>query len=511
MKLTADIVLTGGKVLTFSEEEPEAEAVAMGHGRILAVGKRAEAMGFAGPETKVMDLEGRRVLPGFTDSHSHLATVGSRLSGLDLSNASSLEDLLTMVQRRARSAKPGEWIFGRNWDESTWPIRRYPRKEDVDPVTPRHPVVLLRVDGHLAAANSRALERLPLQTLVGVECDEAGSPTGVLKEEAAEVAWHSQRPAIDEIAAGIREMVNRAHALGVTSIHDVVDRREIAAYLALYRQGKLKLRVNLMPRAEVLASLLGGGIATGLGDRCLRLGPLKVFFDGSIGARTAALHRDFVDDPGNSGLLMAREEELFGSVLDATKGGFQLALHAIGDLGIDVALKAISRTDFLGRRHRVEHLELPGDHALKEAKRLGVVASMQPNFIGRWGLPGGLYEGRLGAERTRRSNPLRRVLDEGIPLTFGSDHMPFSPMYGVHWAVNAPYDEQRLTVEEALRCYTCTPAYASFEEMAKGTLEPGKLADLVVLEKDPFKSPEDIQHIGVHMTVFNGEVVHKEG
>ncbi len=304
-------------------------------------------------------------------------------------------------------------------------------------------------------------------------------------------------------------MVRRAHSLGVTSIHDVVDGREIAAYLQLHRQGDLRLRVNLMPRAEELPNLLGSGLSTGLGGHTLRMGPLKVFMDGSIGARTAALFQDFEDDPGNSGRLMAAEDELFSLIQKASAGGFQLALHAIGDRGIRAALEGISRVDHEGRRHRIEHLELPGDEDLGLARRAGVVASMQPNFVGRWGIPGGLYEGSLGGERTRRSNPFRCVLDEGIPLAFGSDHMPFSPLYGVHWAVNAPHKDQRLTVEEALRCYTQVPAYASFEESQKGTVEPGKLADLVVLEKDPSESPEAIEDIPVYMTVFDGQIVYQ--
>ncbi|MEE9236807.1 MAG: amidohydrolase family protein, partial [Thermoplasmata archaeon] len=249
--------------------------------------------------------------------------------------------------------------------------------------------------------------------------------------------------------------------------------------------------------------------SSGLGGQHLRLGPIKAFLDGSLGARTAALLQDFEDEPGNPGRLMGSEEEMFKLIREAAGAGFQLALHAIGDSGIEVALRGLSRVDCEGKRHRIEHLELPSDENLRVAKRLGIVASMQPNFIGKWGRPGGLYEERLGVERMRCNNPLRLVLDEGIQLAFGSDHMPFSPLFGVHWAVNAPFENQRLSVEEALRCYTHTPAYASFEEGLKGTIEPGKLADLVVLEKDPLQYAERIEEIPVYMTIFDGRIVYE--
>ncbi|MCJ2520713.1 MAG: amidohydrolase [Candidatus Thermoplasmatota archaeon] len=509
MRLSADIVLIGARILTWSEEVPEAEAVALGQGRILAVGLKAEAIGFAGPETRIIDLEGRRVLPGFTDSHSHLASVGSRLSSLDLGDASSLEELQGKLLEVVRTREPGEWILGRNWDESGWPVRRYPLRTDLDRVAPHNPVALMRVDGHMAVANSQTLERLPLEGLVGVERDRDGNPTGILKEEAAQAVLDATRPDIDQIADGIRRMIRKAHSLGITAIHDIVDRREVAAYLRIHRRADLMLRVNLMISSEELPNLLGGGFSSGLGGQHLRLGPIKAFLDGSLGARTAALLQDFEDEPGNPGRLMSSEEEMFKLIREAAGAGFQLALHAIGDRGIEVALRGLSRVDCEGKRHRIEHLELPSDENLRVAKRLGIVASMQPNFIGKWGRPGGLYEERLGVERMRRNNPLRLVLDEGIQLAFGSDHMPFSPLFGVHWAVNAPFENQRLSAEEALRCYTQTPAYASFEEGLKGTIEPGKLADLVVLEKDPLQYTERIEEIPVYMTIFDGRIVYE--
>jgi predicted amidohydrolase YtcJ len=508
MRLAADVVLVAGKVITWSEEEPEAQALAVGRGRILAVGKRAEAMGYAGPETRVIDLGGRVVLPGFTDCHTHLASVGSRLSDLDLWDVASLEELKAKVRKAARSRPPGGWILGRNWDESRWPERRYPTRHDLDSVASKHPVALTRVDGHMVVVNSAALGRLSLGDREGAERDPQGRPTGILKEEAAQAVWEATEPSAGTIVDGLRRMVETAHSLGITSIHDTVNPSEVRAYLHLLREGGLRLRVNLMPRSEGFRTLKRAGISTGLGGHQIRLGPLKAFLDGSLGARTAALEEDFEDEPGNRGLLMRPEDEALSFIREASSLGFQLALHAIGDRAIDLALRGLADAG-TGGRHRIEHFELPREEHLKAARRLGVVASMQPNFVGRWSLPGGLYEERLGKDRLRRNNPFRLIMDEGIPLVFGSDHMPFSPLYGIHWAVNAPFEAQRLTVEEALQCYTHTPAYASFEEHVKGTIEPGKVADLVVLGKDPFRVPDRIEDIQVQMTIFDGEVVYR--
>ncbi len=509
MKVVADLVLVGGRILTWSEEEPEAEAIALGGGRILAVGKRAEAIGFEGPETRVLDVGGRVVLPGFNDCHVHLATSGARIASLDLASAASLDDLKARVAAKASAVPEGGWLLGHNWDESRWPVRRYPLREDLDQAVPDHAVVLSRVDTHMAVANSEGLRRLSLEGVEGAERDAAGVLTGVLKEDAMEVLREATRPGAVTMQEGLQAIIVDAHRLGITSVSETVSPYGISSYRALRRVGELTLRVNLMPRAEGLPTLLEGGLGTGIGGGILRLGPLKAFFDGSLGARTAALTEDFADEPGNRGMLIYSEEAAAALVEDASAGGFQLALHAIGDRGIRVAIHHLAREGGEGFRHRIEHLELPTEEDLREARRLGLVASMQPNFVGQWSRPGGMYEDRLGPERLEGNNPFRRILDMGIPLAFGSDNMPLSPLYGVHWAVNAPFEAQRLTVEEALRAYTLGSAYASGEEALKGSLEPGKLADLVVLEKDPRERPDSIQTIPVHVTIFGGRVVYQ--
>ncbi len=506
MKPVADIVLLGGKIVTWSEEEPTAEAVAMARGVIIAVGSRSDVEDFVGSGTRRVNLEGRLVLPGFTDAHSHLASEGRRLSHLDLSTARSLRNFKENIRRAAESLGSGEWVLGKKWDESRWPTPNYPTLGDLDEAAPRNPVALVRVDGHLTIVNSEALKRLSSEVATASERDSRSEPTGIYREEAADRLWVDVGRGTD-ITGGIARMVKLAHRLGVTSIHDVVDAAEAAAYSRLNSQGRLKLRVNLMPLAPALPTLMEGGLRSSFGSHTLRIGPIKAFLDGSLGARTAALAEDYSDEGGNRGASMP-PEELLSLVQMAAKGGFQLALHAIGDEAIDLGLEALAGVDSKGMMHRIEHFELPRAEHLKLGKRLGIVASMQPNFVGQWSLPGGMYERRLGAKRLKGNNPFRLVLDEGLTLIFGSDHMPFSPLYGLHWAVNAPFDDQRLTVEEALRCYTQTAAGPSFEESSKGTIEPGKLADLVVLEQDPFKAPDRLKDMQVHMTIFDGEIVY---
>lgn len=507
MRPVADLIVRNGRLFTWSEDIPEASALAIAEGRLLAVGAPAEALGFAGPETRIIDLEGRVLLPGFTDAHAHLATTGSRRDHLELGSAGSLSELQSLVRDAARKKPSGSWLLGRGWDESRWDPPRYPTRTDLDAPAPQHPVALSRIDGHMAVVNSAALATLSSSTRQRAERDAAGRPTGLLREEAADAVWEELKPTLPGVVEGIRTMTAEAHRLGITAIHDTVNRREIQAYLRLYEAGELPLRVNLMPRVEDLSSLTAEEAVSGA-DR-LRHGPAKVFLDGTLGSRTAALSQPFADAVENEGTLMG-PGELARIVRRATRGGYQLALHAIGDRAIDLALQGLARTPG-GRRDRIEHFELPTEEHLHAAKRLGVVASMQPNFVGQWGLSGGMYEQRLGSPRVRGNNPFRLIWDEGIPLVFGSDHMPFSPLYGVHWAVNAPEETQRLTVEEALRAYSHTAAYAAFQEDRAGVLEPGRVADLVVLAKDPREEPEHIDAIPVQMTVFEGRVVYEAG
>ena len=475
-----------GVVLPLTEPGARAEALAVSGGRILAVGSQADVLRFRAPHTEIVDLHGKALLPGFVDAHMHLVSQGLKEIGyyLDLSDARSGEEALERVRGAVRERGPGEWVLGRGWDESRWPQKRYLTREDLDGVAPGNPVVLVRVDGHILVANTQALERVPLKA-PPEECD---AQTGLLRERAAWAFLAELRPSSEEIEQALLAAQKRAHALGITCVHDVVIPEHLRAYLKLHKRGKLTLRVRLNVGVEHLDALEELGLGSEFGDDRLRLGAVKVFTDGSIGARNAALFEPYADAPSTRGRLNYPQEELDQLVKRAHEAGFQLMIHAIGDRAIEAALTALERAGVTPEdRPRIEHFELPTEEQLERAARLGVIASMQPNFV-QWSGPGSLYEKRLGPERDRRIDPHRRVLERKIPLAFGSDGMPFGPLYGIRCAVSAPHEPQRPTAEEALRAYTWGGAYAGFQERELGTLEPGKRADLVVLTEDPLRA-----------------------
>ena len=501
----ADLLFVNGVVLPFSGsgEHKRAEALAVRDGRILALGSTQEILQRATERAQIVDLKGQALLPGFIDAHMHLVSQGLKETGylLDLSEARSLDDALERVREAVRARGSGAWVVGRGWDESCWPERRAITRSDLDRIAPENPVALSRVDGHLLVINTRALE------LIRVEAspEEFDPERGLLRERAAWAFLAEIRPPEEEIERAILAAQRLAHSLGVTAVHDVVQAEHVRAYLRVKRDGKLTLRVRLNPTVEHLDAFIEAGLATGFGDEQLKLGAIKIFTDGSIGARNAALLAPYADEPATTGKLNYSQEELNQLVRKVHKAGFQLMLHAIGDRAIEAALTALERAGVCPEdRARIEHFELPTDKQLERAAKLGVVASMQPNFL-QWSGPGGLYETRLGPERDRRIDPHRWVLAKEIPLAFGSDGMPFGPLYGVHWAVHAPHEPQRLTVEEALRAYTWGAAYAGFEERELGSLEPGKWADLVILSEDPTRCPPaKIQELKVVETYIAG-------
>ncbi len=503
----ADLVFTNGALLLMSEGRGRAEALAVRDGRILALGSAQEILELTDEHTQVVDLKGRAILPGFIDAHMHLVSQGLQETGyvLDLSEARSRDGALERVREAVRARGSGAWVVGRGWDESRWPEGRAITRSDLDRIAPENPVALSRVDGHLLVINARALE------LIRVEAppEEFDPERGLLRERTAWRFLAQVRPPEEEIERAILAAQRLAHSLGVTAVHDVVQAEHIRAYLRAKRDGKLTLRVRLNPVVELLDAFLEVGLATGFGDEGLKLGAIKIFTDGSIGARNAALLEPYADEPSTRGKLNYAQEELNQLARKAHEAGFQLMLHAIGDRAIEAALRALEQAGVgPGDRARIEHFELPRPEHLERAARRGVIASMQPNFL-RWSGPKGLYEARLGPERDRRIDPHRWVLEHAVPLAFGSDGMPFGPLYGIHCAVHAPHEPQRLTVEEALRAYTLGAAYAGFDEDALGSLEPGKWADLVVLSEDPTACPpERLRGIQVVKTYVAGRQVH---
>ena len=486
--------------------------------RILAAGERNQ---IEIPEgAAVIDVKGKTVIPGLIDAHHHFFMMGMMMMRtVDLSHTKSIQEAQEKVREKLDLTKKDEWVLGTGWDDSKWEDRRYINKWDLDPFSPDHPVVLIRVCGHMISLNSKAMEIAGISKDTpdpqGGQVDKSldGEPTGVLRDAGQLINPFIPQETPEQRLEGLKLANDLALSLGCTGVHDAqLDGVGISAYQAALDQGILTIRVNIMWRSDLADSIDSVGLQTSFGSHMLRLGPAKIFMDGSIGARTAALYEPYDDDPSTKGLTMMPTEDLNAVVKKIHDQGSQVAVHAIGDYGIDLvinaieaALKSAPRKD---HRHRIEHCELLSTDQIERISRLGIVASMQPNFAGEWSGPDSLYETRLGKRRMRQNNPFRALLDEGVRVPFGSDGMPFNPMYGIHSAVNHPIKHSRISVEEAVKGFTLEAAFSSFEEGVKGSIEPGKLADVTVLERDIGEIPaEEIKDVHVWMTMVNGEIV----
>lgn len=508
----ADAVLYNGRIVTFADKRRYARALAVESGSIIAVGSDVEIRRSAPRGCEKYDLGGKLVLPGFIDSHTHFVQMGVDMQNVDLSAARDIDEALSLMKAAAEKTPENEWVIGANWQESGWKTRRFITREDLDRSCPKNPAVAHRVCGHLSSVNSRAISVLGIDSsMAGVESTPAGNLTGVLTESAVDLVRAATAPTEEKIRRGLALATKRAHSLGVTSVHDNGHVSHLKVYQDAERNRRLRVRVYFNAPSACLRSLLDLGMSSGLGSEWFRMGGLKIFCDGALGARSAALSEPFADDPSNRGMLVHERAVLEEMIAKANENGIQVAVHAIGDRGIEVALTAIERAlescPRRNHRHRIEHLELPTRTHLKRMARARIIASMQPNFIGEWGNINGMYYERLGRDRALRNNPFREVLDAGVRMVFGSDCMPFSPLYGIESAVNAQHVAQRISVDEALAAYTREGAFASFEDSAKGTIEEGRVADLVVLSADVLNEPAKLPSTRVVQTIVGGEVV----
>ena len=506
MTQPADRIFTNAEVHTLCTPDECYEAVAVRDGRIARVGSAYEVAFLEGVETDVVDCGGDVLLPGFIDAHTHVEIVGRRLVHADLGGATDREEA---IDRLRNAPTDTGWTLGYGYDESTWPDGAFLTRNDLDTVSTERPVVAFREDLHTASVNTVVLDRYEAAMGDGVERID-GEPTGIVREGAAEFLRKETAPDREETKRLVEAARDHAHSLGVTGVHDMVRNSDApAVYRELDRAGELDVRVRLYYWATHLDAVEELGLVTNHGSEFVRIGGIKTFTDGSIGARTAKLSKPYNDGDeserggGTTGEWVVTPDELEAIVARVDRLGMQLAVHAIGDEAIDVTLDALP--DDGDARHRIEHAELLAD----ELDGFDAVASMQPNFL-RWAREGGLYERRLGGRRTRRSNRFSDVLEAGIPLAFGSDCMPLNPLYGVQEAVTAPEPSQRLSVTDALRAYTLGAAYAGHDETRFGTVEAGKRADLVVLERSPWEvTADEIAAIAVSMTVVDGEVVYR--
>jgi predicted amidohydrolase YtcJ len=516
MTEAADLILTNAEVHTLTDPDRTAEAVAVRDGEVVRVDSEYEVAFLEDVGTTVVDLDDAVVLPGFVDAHTHMEQVGKYRLHADLSGAENrdeaVEQLVASARDGAVDADPtgDDWVLGFGYDESDWPDDGYLTREELDAVSEERPVAAIRVDMHTASLNSAALERLGDDLPEGDVETVDGRPTGVIVEDAVETAREDFAAGPEETRELIAAARDRAHELGVTGVHDMVrDSHAPRAYRELALDGDLRLRVRINYWSDHLDAVRETGLRPNHGSEMVRVGGIKSFSDGSVGGRTAKLFEPYEDGDG-TGKWVVDPEELRALVDDVDAADLQATVHAIGDEAIEETLSAFEATDDPGTaRHRIEHVELATDEQIERIAEAGIVASMQPNFH-RWADEDGLYDRRLGRERRERSNRLDRVVEAGARLAFGSDVMPFGPLEGVHRAVNAPTEPQRLSVTDALRAYTSGAAYAGFDEDRLGTIEVSTAADVTVLDASPWENEGAIRDIGVLATVVDGEFVYDD-
>lgn len=522
---SADLLLYNGKVFVGDAAGTFAEAVAIRGERILAVGAERDLARRFRSRSR-LDLKGRLVTPGFNDSHVHFSE-GALRSGVDLRDARSPAEVARRVA--TQRAPPGAWIVGSGWDETLW-AGAAPSRAILDRVAPRNPLYLVRIDGHVAWVNTRALERAGIDDRTAdppggkIVRDDRGRATGVLEETAKDlVAGKIPVPSRRERKTALEAAVRTAREYGITSVQDASGAEALDLYGELLRQGALTVRVAVWQvRNRPLAELLrqrAAFSALGFDPLRLRITAAKSFVDGSLGARTAALLAPYADAPSRLGLLRIGPGELAKLVEEEAGAGLQVALHAIGDRANRVALDAIQAARRPELRPRIEHAQVIAPPDLTRFRTLSVIVAMQPVHVSsdsRWA------EGRLGLDRARLAYAWRSLLRSGAHVAFGTDWPvePLDPYRGLYAAVTRERwgggppggwnPEERLTIEEALRCYTAGGAYASFEEREKGMIAPGMLADLVVHTRDLLTiDPRAILRTKVALTIFGGRIVYR--
>ena len=528
--MQADLVLYNGRIYTMDQARPQARAVAVVGNRIAAIGDDAQIMSLLTPGGEAIDLGGRTVVPGLTDGHVHFVGYALRLTRLDLAGIESRAEAIRLVGERAQTARPGEWLLGGGWDRNLWKDTSFPAKEDLDNVAPRNPVALSSKDGHSLWANSQALARAGITAEThsppGGEIERqpgTGEPTGILKERAERLVTDViEGPSLEAIKAALKVATFNAHRAGITGIHDCEDERAFAAFQDLSKEGELSLRVLMHIPAENLDHAIGLGLRTGFGGKNLRVGGVKIFADGALGTRTAAMLAPYQDEPRNQGIEVTPKEEMRELVSKASRAGISAAIHAIGDRANRDALDILEECRQFGQgvdlRHRIEHVQLLHPTDIPRLAQLGVIASMQPIHATS---DMDMVQRHWGEERGRGAYAWRSLLDAGTKLVFGSDSPvePLDPLAGIHAAVTrrrpdgSPGPEgwhcgERVTVDDAVRAYTIIAAYASGEEQERGSISPGKLADLVVLSQDIFTiSSMSILDTEVVATMLGGQFV----
>lgn len=537
--VSADVVLINGKIWTVQAAKPEVEALAIWHGRVLAVGTNEEMKKLFGPRTSVIDLKGRRVLPGFYDSHVHLLGSGLRLSEVALKDAKDEAEFGARLRDFDKKLPRDRWLLGGEWDHDRTFSGQLPTAELIDRYVSDRPVFLRRYDGHMGVVNSLVLK---LAGITEKTADPAGGviyrfpggrkPSGLLRDKAMDlVAGLIPAPSEAAVGEAVGSALREIAQNGVTSVQDMdgsddaTRQKLFRFYQQLARSGQLTARIDLRWPLSEWKRLADLGVSAGLGDDWVRIGGVKGFIDGSLGSSTAKMFEPFVNEPGSTGVFVTPPAKMQEYVLGADRAGLSVAVHAIGDRAnaemLDIFAEVARQNGPRDRRFRVEHAQHLRPEDYRRFKDLEVIASMQPYHViddGRWA------EGRIGTKRCQSSYAFRSLLDAGARLAFGSDWSvaPISPLLGIDAAVNRRtldgkdpqgwFPEQRITVAESIRAYTLDSAYGGFEEKARGSLEVGKLADLVILSRDILTQSErdHISETEVLLTMVGGKIVYQK-
>ena len=528
----ADLIIRSAKIWTVDKTHPTAQAVAVLDGRIVAVGSNDEIEAWRGPRTRVVDASGKLLLPGFNDSHVHFVDGGLSLDSVQLNDAASAAEFARRIGEQAKKTPRGEWVTSGDWDETKWTPAAMPTKDLIDPLTPDTPVFVSRYDGHMALANSVTLRLAGITAQTpdppgGVIVHDAqGNPTGALKDAAMDYVYKIAPPlSHDARTRAVKRALAHAASLGVTSVqHMNPEYADIAVYSELLERGELTARIYAAPLIPGVDDQVKIGIRHAFGGPFLRIGALKAYADGSLGSSTAYFFDPFSNQPNNHGLLsdeMHPVSLMQDRMMRADAAGLQICTHAIGDQGISIILdlyseivKAHGERD---RRFRIEHAQHMAAKDFDRFAQLHVIASVQPYHAiddGRWA------EERIGHDRASRTYAFRTFLNHGVRLAFGTDWnvAPLNPMLGLYAAVtratldgknpNGWFPEQKLTVAEAVEAYTMGSAYAEFQENDKGSITPGKLADMVLLSDDIFSiDPVKIRDVKVLSTWVGGKIV----
>ncbi len=544
-----DQIFIHGDIYTGAEEGfggapakvyPRAQAMAVRNGRIMAVGASDEIRKIKGPHTQVVDLGGRFVMPGFNDAHLHLANGGFEMLNVELSGTKSFDEMKARIAERVKTAAPGEWILGRGWDDTKWPVQKIPTRQDLDAITGDHPALFIRTDGHMLVANSAALRvaGVTKQTLDPpggrIDRETDGEPAGGLRETAQDLVRKKVPPPTKaQRRRGAELALQEAARYGLTSAQDNSQWEDFLAYAELENEGKLTLRITeWLPFQQPVNVLEQRRVVHAPQDPMLHSGMLKGFMDGSIGSHTAAMLAPYTDEPKNSGLPQFEQATLDQMAAQRAAAGFQMGFHAIGDRGVAMALEAFATAERYvekknpkapqlrqpgGFRFRIEHAQVVAPEDFARFRQLQVIASMQPNHLltdMNWAVA------RIGAERAKYSYAWAEFLKNNVVLAFGTDYPvePITPFRGLYAAVTRKNEagtkeyvpEQKISIDQAIAAYTTGAAYAEFAESKKGRLAPGFLADFVVLDRDITKvAPAEILQTKVLRTVVGGKTVYE--